>query len=91
VSEIAFERLLDREVRDADGRKIGRIHEAVAERRGGEWVVTEFHLGTGALLESLAGFLGRRMKVIRVPWDRLDLDDPERPRIRPDGASSKRT
>ena len=83
MSEVPFERLLGRRVVDERGRKVGRLEEAVAVRRGGEWVVVEFHAGTAALLERLAasvfGFLGGRG--VRIPAERLDLSDPEHPRL----------
>ena len=57
-----------------------------AVREGNHFVVTEFHIGTGALLERLAvrpfpGVLRRRLRVHRVPWDQIDFSDPERPRL----------
>jgi hypothetical protein len=56
-------------------------------------LVTEYLVGRSAMLERLSvqafllaplHLLGWRRKSAsyRVPWDRLDLKDPERPRLR---------
>ena len=90
MREVHLESLLGRRVEDAHGRAVGRIEEFVADRREGACTVREFHLGPAALLERLAvsasivpffGFLARFGRARRVPWDRLDLSDPERPRL----------
>jgi hypothetical protein len=88
--ELNLEHLVGRDVRDPDGRKLGRIEEIIAEIRGTDWVVTEVHLGSGALLERLVelsglipilGNLRRRERKARViPWAGLDLTDPDHPR-----------
>jgi hypothetical protein len=46
--------------------------------------ITEFLVGSTALLERLAVHLrGRRKgKGYRVPWDKLDLTDPARPKLK---------
>jgi hypothetical protein len=90
MPEVHLERLLGRRVEDVHGRSVGHIEEVVAERRNGVCTVREFHLGPSALLERLAmsasavpflGFLARFGGGCRVPWDRLDLSDPERLRL----------
>ncbi len=90
--EIRFERLIGQRVCDADGRMIGHLHEVIAKREGQSLVVVEYHLGVYALLHRLAdGVIGRallhavpgaRPKLYRVPWQLLDLSDPERLRVR---------
>lgn len=90
VRELHVEALLGRRVRDPDGRKVGRIEEVIAEIRGTDWVVVEVHVGSGALLERLVdlsglvpvlGTLARRSRHrYRLPWDQLDVTDPDRPR-----------
>ena len=79
--------LASRLVRDADGRRLGRIQEIRAERRDGDIVVLEYQLGPGALwrrfgmsLLSVVG-VGRGLEPRRIPWDRMDLSDPDRPRF----------
>jgi len=93
--EINVEHLVGRRVRDAQGEKVGRIEEVIAEIHGTDWVVVEVHLGRGALLERLVaistlvpiiGRLGKRSrKRYSMAWSQLDLSDPERPRalVRP--------
>lgn len=92
--ELRVDRLTGRMVRDPAGERVGRIRELVAEvaRPGsGDYVVREFHLSTGGLVEALGGTqlarvlaerLGRRSNRIVVGWRDLDLSDPERPRLR---------
>ncbi len=89
--ELHVESLLGRVLHDADGRKIGRIEELVAEQRGTEWIVVELHVGLGALLERvvelstlvpMTGALRRKLSVrYRVPWRQLDVRDPDHPRV----------
>jgi hypothetical protein len=80
MREVNFELLFGRDVVDANGKKAGRIEEIVASHRGGEMVVTEFHLGSGALAERLFAHLRKPPK--RVKWGDLDLSDPDHPRLR---------
>jgi len=92
ATEIPFERLLGREVRDVDGRRAGRLEEVHARRRGGELLVTEYVLGTAGFVERLSlgpvlrALLGSRFypEAARytIDWDELDLADPERPRLK---------
>jgi sporulation protein YlmC with PRC-barrel domain len=97
--EIRLSDLVGRVVRDADGHKVGRIEELRAEiaLEGGrnEYDVVEIHVGAYGALEALAGArflraLSRRLgraagyESRRIPWDRLDLGDPEHPRLRGD-------
>ena len=92
--EVRVDSLAGRMVRDPSGRRVGRIRELIAEvaRPGsGEYVVREFHLSTGGLIEALGGtqlarvlsqrFGGRSNRVV-IGWRDLDLSDPERPRLR---------
>ncbi len=86
VTEIHLELLLGQKVRDTRGRSVGRIEDVAAERENLDCVVEEFHLGPHALLERLSLrliriFRGRSHGVRRVPWNRLDLSDPVRPRL----------
>ena len=86
--------LTDRTVRDASGRRIGRIRELVAEIAepgSGEYVVREIHVSTGGLVEKLGGAhlrrilsdrFGFRSNRIVFSWRDVDLSDPERPVLR---------
>ena len=91
--ELNVELLLSRRVYALNGRGIGRIQEVRAEKRGGEWYVTEYLVGAYALFERLAGWvIGRAILNIlpvqvssrsyRVAWNQLDLSDPAKPRLR---------
>jgi hypothetical protein len=92
--EIRVDLLKGRMVRDPGGRRVGRIRELVGEVAApgsGEYVVREFHLSTGGLVEALGGTqlarvvserLGGRSNRIVVGWRDLDLTDPAHPRLR---------
>ena len=93
--EVRLDHLLGRKVVDAAGEVIGRLEEAIAEVRvdtAGSWhIVREFHVGKYAMLERLgAGLLGRELMRLLgarhagyiVPWEEMDLEDPERPRVK---------
>ena len=94
MRELRVDLLTGRMVHDPAGRRVGRIRELVGEvaRPGsGEYVVREFHLSTGGLVEALGGSqlarvlaerFGRRTNRLVVGWRDLDLSDPERPRLR---------
>jgi sporulation protein YlmC with PRC-barrel domain len=100
VREARVEELVGRRLCDVDGRKIGRIEEFVVELRGIEWVVVEVHVGPGALLERLVDLstlfplmstLQRRLRRrFRVPWEELDLTNPDRPKARARAATLRR-
>ncbi|CAN5480213.1 hypothetical protein BH09GEM1_BH09GEM1_29400 [soil metagenome] len=92
-TEVRLHDLVGRKVRDTRGATVGRIHELCAEialREGGnDYFVREYHLSSLGALEFLGGSsfmrtllhtLGiARADAIVVPWDQLDLSDPERP------------
>ena len=89
--EAHVEHLLGRRVVDADGRVVGRLEELHAELVDGELVVTEFHIGAGALLERVGEFVTQlpflryipySRHMYRVAWHQLDLSDTRRPRVR---------
>ena len=97
VREIRVSELVGRRVRDADGRSVGRVEELICEIElradGRDYVVRELHVGAAGFLEAIAG--GRLMRSLfrtigrgsgyiryRVPWQAMDLTDPERPRVR---------
>ena len=96
MREITVSRLVGRRVRDSEGRSVGRIEELVCEielhAQGREYVVREICVGTFGLFEALAGSafarsilrlagLSGRVEGYRVPWEWLDLREPERPRL----------
>jgi sporulation protein YlmC with PRC-barrel domain len=85
---VTLQSLLGRLVLDCDGVKVGRIHDVVAEPAGDRCVVREWLLGAGALRQRLGvralHLLGVRygMAPVRVPWEQMDLTNPDRPRLR---------
>jgi sporulation protein YlmC with PRC-barrel domain len=97
VREVLLSDLVGRTVLDVDGHKIGRIQELHAEielrDHGNEYVVREFHVGVFGAFEALAGirFTRKAMRVFgrfsgyksySIPWQLMDLSDPEHPRAR---------
>jgi sporulation protein YlmC with PRC-barrel domain len=106
MSEVLLSHLLGRKVYDVDGRSLGRLEELRAEielhERGVDYVVVEFHVGAYGALEALAGghFARHLLRLFaplsryrryRVPWEWMDLGDPERPVVmRPAGELSTR-
>jgi len=87
VRTVHFELLLGRKVLDSEGRKVGRILAVRAEPEGKDCVVREYLLGTAALLTRLGLSASRLVglpihrKPLCVPWDRMDLSDPAKPRL----------
>ena len=93
--EVALHRLLGRTVRDPAGRTLGRVEELRASielhEQGNDYVVTEFHVGSFGAIEGFAGAHFARLLLHRlgrlapyesyvIPWDRIDLTNPDRPR-----------
>lgn len=81
--EVRLEDLLGLRVRALNGRSVGRIEEVRAEPEAGEWRVTAYLLGAGALRErwSLLRRSVPRARTIVVRWDQMDLGDPRAPRL----------
>jgi len=84
--ELHVERVLGRRVLALNGRSAGRLEEVRVEKHGSGFVVTEYHIGPAALLERLSVHALRVLgahprRTFAVPWDKLDLSDPERPRL----------
>jgi hypothetical protein len=84
MKHVHVELLLGKRVRDANDKVVGRIQSIRATWKGNACVVDEYHLGTAALMEKL-GISAKRLigvgnrEPVRVPWDQLDLSNPERP------------
>ena len=92
ASELHLERLIGKCVFDSLGDRVGRIEEVRAEQQGGDWVILEYLVGVAAIVERLSAwnlgtgllhFLGARKlnQSCRVPWNQLDLSNPEQPRL----------
>ena len=83
---LRLDRLLGREVHTTGKRRVGRLEEFRAVRRGDTWVVTEFALGAAGLMERLGLGLRQILGMKRAGgyvarWDQLDLSNPDRPRL----------
>ena len=88
MASIHAELLVGRRVRDENNKIVGRIEAIRARLRGHDYLVEEYHLGPAAFLEVL-GISSARMIGLhlarepkRIPWQKLDLSDPEHPRFR---------
>jgi sporulation protein YlmC with PRC-barrel domain len=90
--ELHLELLLGKQVWDCEGQAVGRIEEIRAQQQGDEWVIQEYLVGSTALLERLSAWnlglgllkrLGARKfhEGHRIPWEQLDLSDPDRPSL----------
>ena len=91
--EINVELLIGRTVRDVDGDKIGRIEEFKIELDDKSCVLDSYLVGSSALIERLSAWTlvrpiaralsGRRFySLYQVPWQDMDLSDPQHPRLR---------
>jgi hypothetical protein len=84
---LRLDRVIGRRVRALNNRPVGRLEECRIERRGAEWVIREWVIGSEGLLERLGLAtpmvlgVGRRTGLV-ASWDQLDLTDPQRPRLR---------
>jgi len=89
--EVHVELLLGEKVLAINGQPIGRLEDIRTEVNRGHYFVSEFLVGSYAMLERLAAWrigravlrvLGAKKKQgYRVRWDQLDLTDPERLRL----------
>jgi sporulation protein YlmC with PRC-barrel domain len=92
-NEVKLELLLGTRVVDSNGERVGRIEEVLADRDGDELLVTHYLVGRYALFErfsiyhvgiGLMRYLGSRAQSAnphRIPWETMDLSDPEHPRL----------
>ncbi len=90
MREISISQLLGKRVVDSNGEPIGRIHEIRVERGDESCPVEEYLVGKRAILQRLATWavpshIGRMIesriaKGFGIPWDQMDLTDPEHPR-----------
>jgi hypothetical protein len=88
---VRIELLLGAPVIDGAGRRVGRIEEFKAVRKGDDVLIVEYVMGLAGLIERLSAWgigrfirraLGMRLPEPSViPWNALDLTDPRRPRL----------
>ena len=90
---IHVEHLLGRVVHDVDNCKVGRIEEIEAEQTRDGCYVKSFVLGERGLLKRLSlrgigplffqSLVAQREQSARgVPWNKIDISNPKRPRLR---------
>lgn len=91
--DVNVELLLGRKVVDVNGEKVGRIEEFRAEEDGDGCRIEAYLIGTSALVERLSAWtlvrpIKRGLKTrhiysaYEVPWQDMDLSDPEKPRLK---------
>jgi hypothetical protein len=89
--EVRFEALIGRPVTGPGG-AFARIEDVLVEPEGEEYVVRSYILGPLGILAKLAAFLwelptlralglGRKIRIRVVPWELIDLSDPEHPKL----------
>ena len=79
---VRVEDLIGERVRERSGRVVGRIEEIRTEQRGNRYEVTEYHLGTGAMLERFAiirNLFRLQPDTIIARWDQIDIARPGAP------------
>ena len=88
--EVHAELLLGEKVFALNGQQIGRLEEIRTEINKGHCFVSEFLVGSYAMLERLAAWrigrallrvFGKRREGYRIRWDQLDLSDPRHLRL----------
>src|SRR5436853_188003 len=82
---IPIDLLVGRTVRDDTNQSVGRIQEFRVNVRGNDWVVTDFVLGVGGLLERLnvgvTLILGGKINRKIARAEQIDITDPKHPRL----------
>jgi len=101
MSLVRLEEFVGKPVHDADGRKIGHLHDVRAERFGDDLVVVDYLVGPAAFLErfSIAGIARGALGIFRVAPTSgyivaagdMDLGTPGAPRCTRRAAELKRT
>ena len=83
--EVRLDGLLGRQVMGANNRSVGRIEEFRAETRGTRYVVSEYAIGVGGLMERLGvgvkALFGGHGGGYLARWDQIDISDPDHPRL----------
>jgi len=91
-TRVRFDHLIGKEVRNPQGRVIGRIEEARIEPEGEEYVITHFLIGPAERLARLRAFLGELPTLRNIglgqkrdlrpfPWHWFDWSDPGHPAL----------
>lgn len=91
--ELNAELLIGRKVCDVDGEEVGRIEEFEIERDGKACLLDAYRIGASAVIDRLSAWslirpIGKFLRarrifiVYRVPWQEMDLSDPDHPKLR---------
>lgn len=91
MRELNLELIVGRKVMDPAGEDVGRIEEVRCERREADCLVEAYYVGTSGLIQRLNAWKllrpvrhlikgSRFYHLYEIPWDELDLSDPENPR-----------
>jgi hypothetical protein len=90
--DIDLEQLLGKQVLDSTDTPVGIIEEVRAEKQGDEWVMQAYLIDSIKMLERLS-IWSSGLEILHligaheihggyiVPWEKLDLTDPEQPRL----------
>jgi sporulation protein YlmC with PRC-barrel domain len=92
MKELHVFEFMGRRVVDSEGKPVGRIEEIEAERGDEVCLIKNYlvehrgildRISTWALAVPMQKMLSasESSKPYRVPWDKMDLSDPEHPRI----------
>jgi len=86
--KIHLQHLIGSAVQDTEGVRVGRVEAVHAHRTSDACLIDEYHLGSAAWLERigisalrLIGWPSRK-EPLRVPWQQLDISDPNHPKLR---------
>jgi len=91
--EVNVELLIGKKVHDADGNKVGRIEEFRVTETDKACTLDAYLIGASALIQRLSAWtlvrpISRALRssnvysVYEVPWQDMDLTDPDRPKLR---------
>ncbi|PMB22484.1 hypothetical protein [Fischerella thermalis] len=90
--DVDLELLLGKPVVDPTDTPVGVIEEIRAEKQGGEWVMQAYLIDSITMLERLSIWTSS-LEILHlmgvheihggyiIPWEKLDLTDPEKPRL----------
>jgi hypothetical protein len=90
--EVHLELLVGRKVLTQNNTSVGRLEEVHADLRSGKCFVEEYLVGTYGVFDRLSalaigrallGMAGKFIKTgYRIPWDQMDLSDPDKPKLK---------
>jgi sporulation protein YlmC with PRC-barrel domain len=92
MKELQLFQILGKRVVDANGKYAGRLEEIEAERGDDVCVIKNYLVEHRGLLDRLQSWMlaapiqksiqvREKSRPYRIPWDQMDLSDPQHPRI----------